>query len=393
MSNLLKNILDVLEKEGPLKARKIALLLDSTRTTITHTTINSELYKALDLEGLTKNKQNIWSYVPPNIIRISFDSSSSWLSASNIEQVLKKYPNLLNMKSEIEFHFPNKPIFLDCILKILSLTNQLALSGSKVTLMFEGNSKGFSYLDRCGFFDQIQPNVIILPYRPNESSAKKYNSNSENLVEIFPIKDVYEGSELPRLKKCISGELSEDENKVILGKLSHLITELITNIRDHGKSELDGYVALQTYNLPKYKKIVVSVSDSGPGLLATLRNEASKLEKYKNLFEKLGFNESSADIDLLTYILNKGGISRTGMDGRGMGLERGSSKLKLIANKNNGLESSNLKSITLSIRQRDQEIIFPYRDGLLISEEAKQKTGLTILQGTHYVLTIILDKI
>jgi len=182
MSNLLKNILDVLEKEGPLKARKIALLLDSTRTTITHTTINFELYKALDLEGLTKNEQNIWSYVTPNIKRISFDSSSSWLSASNIEQVLKKYPNLLNMKSEIEFHFPNKPIFLDCILKILSLTNQLALSGSKVTLMFEGNSKGFSYLDRCGFFDQIQPNVIILPYRPNESSAKKYNSNSENLV-------------------------------------------------------------------------------------------------------------------------------------------------------------------------------------------------------------------
>lgn len=67
MSNLLKNILDVLEKEGPLKARKIALLLDSTRTTITHTTINFELYKALDLEGLTKNEQNIWSYVTPNI--------------------------------------------------------------------------------------------------------------------------------------------------------------------------------------------------------------------------------------------------------------------------------------------------------------------------------------
>ncbi|MCU4366113.1 ATP-binding protein [Acinetobacter variabilis] len=387
MNDLLKDILQILKNEGPLKARKIATHLDVTRRDV-----NAELYKA-NINGLVKDENDVWHYSDPKVVKIFFDSSSSWLNASNIEQVLKKYPNLLDIKSAIEFHFADKPIFLDCILKILSLTNQLALNGSTVTLMFEGNSKGFSYLDRCGFIDQIQPNVIVLPHRPNESSAKKYNSNSENLVEIFPIKDVYEGSELPRLKKCISGELSEDENKAILGKLSHLITELITNIRDHGKSELDGYVALQTYNLPKCKKIVVSVSDSGPGLLVTLRNEASQLEKYKNLFGELGFNESSADIDLLTYILNKGGISRTGMDGRGMGLERGSSKLKMIANKNNGLESSNLKSITLSIRQRDQEIIFPYRDGLLVSEEAKQKTGLTILQGTHYVLTIILDKI
>ena len=76
-----------------------------------------------------------------------------------------------------------------------------------------------------------------------------------------------------------------------------------------------------------------------------------------------------------------------------MGLERGSSKLKLIAEKDNGLESSNLRSITLSIRQSDQEITFPYMNGLLTSGEARKKTGLTFLQGTHFVLTIVLDKV
>lgn len=389
MNELLKNILTVLKDKGPLKASEIAKVLGKTKKDL-----NPTLYAALrELDGLMKSDKNVWSYEEHQLVKISFDSSSSWLSSLHVEKVLKEYPNLLTTKSDIEFHFPNKPIFLDCILKILSLTNQLSLIGSKVALFFAENSGVFSYLDRCGFFDQVQPNVLISPYRPSESSAKKYNSNSEKLVEIFPIKEIYEGSELPRLKSCISGELSENENKVILGKLSHLITELITNIRDHGKSDLDGYVALQTYNLAESKKIVVSVSDSGPGLLSTLRNEASKLEKNKKIFEEFSFNDSSSDIDLLTYILNNGGISRIEMDGRGMGLERGSSKLKLIAEKDNGLESSNLHSITLSIRQSDQEIIFPYMNGLLISEEARKKTGLIFLQGTHFVLTIVLDKV
>ncbi|ENU92749.1 hypothetical protein F971_01736 [Acinetobacter vivianii] len=389
MNELLKNILTVLKDKGPLKASEIAKVLGKTKKDL-----NPTLYAALrKLDGLMKNDKDVWSYDEHQMVKIFFDSSSSWLSSLHIEKVLKEYPNLLTTKSDIEFHFPNKPLLLDCILKILSLTNQLSLTGSKVALFFAENSGVFSYLDRCGFFDQVQPNVLIFPHRPSESSAKKYNSNSEKLVEIFPIKEIYEGSELPRLKSCISGELSENENKVILGKLSHLITELITNIRDHGKSDLDGYVALQTYHVAESKKIVVSVSDSGPGLLSTLRNEASKLEKNKKIFEEFGFNDSSTDIDLLTYILNNGGISRIEMDGRGMGLERGSSKLKLITEKDNGLESSNLHSITLSIRQSDQEIIFPYMNGLLTSEEARKKTGLTFLQGTHFVLTIVLDKV
>lgn len=44
MSNLLKKILEVLEQNGPLKAKKIALILDPTRTEVTHKDVSSVLH-------------------------------------------------------------------------------------------------------------------------------------------------------------------------------------------------------------------------------------------------------------------------------------------------------------------------------------------------------------
>ena len=51
MSDLLKDILEVLRSSGPLKAKRIALALDPTRTHITRSEINSTLYKAKGLKG------------------------------------------------------------------------------------------------------------------------------------------------------------------------------------------------------------------------------------------------------------------------------------------------------------------------------------------------------
>ena len=62
MSDLLKDILEVLRSSGPLKAKRIALALDPTRTHITRSEINSTLYKAKGLKGLSKNNEDIWSY-------------------------------------------------------------------------------------------------------------------------------------------------------------------------------------------------------------------------------------------------------------------------------------------------------------------------------------------
>ena len=220
MTDLLKKILEILEKNGPLKAKKTALLLDSTRTTITHTDVNSELYKALtqNLDGLTKDKNSIWSYINPDIVKISFENSPNWVRAKVFEQILSNYPNLLNSKREVIFDFSNKSLLLDCILKILSLTNQLIRSGSRVTLKFDKDSDGFRYLSRCGFFDNIHKKVTIFPYRPEVSLAKIYNSNSDNLCEILAINRDDDGSYLLRLTELIKAKLSEKDKQLLLNK-------------------------------------------------------------------------------------------------------------------------------------------------------------------------------
>lgn len=384
MTDLLKKILEILEKNGPLKAKKTALLLDSTRTTITHTDVNSELYKALtqNLDGLTKDKNNIWSYINPDIVKISFENSPNWVRAKVFEQILSNYPNLLNSKREVIFDFSNKSLLLDCILKILSLTNQLIRSGSRVTLKFDKDSDGFRYLSRCGFFDNIHKKVTIFPYRPEVSLAKIYNSNSDNLCEILAINRDDDGSYLLRLTELIKAKLSEKDKQLLLNKLRTFIGELVDNIREHGLSSIDGYIALQIYSSGK---IIIAISDSGSGLLHTLRTEA--LLYHQDNSDLISFTEQSleSDIGLLAYVFNKGKISRTGSERRGLGLSRTNEILKKIS-------TTDVSDISLIIRQQSYELDFPFGENGIEPNGCRTKSELTFIEGTHYVLTIQLDK-
>jgi len=384
MTDLLKKIIEILEKNGPLKAKKIALLLDSTRTTITHTNVNSELYKALtqNLEGLTKDENSIWSYINPHIVKISFENSPNWVRAKVFEQILSDYPNLLNYKREVIFDFSNKSLLLDCILKILSLTNQLIRSGSRVTLNFDKDSDGFRYLSRCGFFDNIHKEVTIFPYRPEVSLAKIYNSNSDNLCEILAIKRDDDGSYLLRLTELIKAKLSEKDKQLLLNKLRTFIGELVDNIREHGLSSIDGYIAMQIYSSGK---IIIAISDSGSGLLHTLRTEA--LLYHQDNSDLISFTEQSleSDIGLLAYVFNKGKISRTGSERRGLGLSRTNEILKKIS-------TTDVSDISLIIRQQSNELDFPFGENGIEPNDCRKKSGLTFIEGTHYVLTIQLDK-
>lgn len=374
MNDLLQEILNLLKTKGPLKAKDIASFLNLTKTEV-----NSELYRAKDVNGLAKDEKNTWSYKDANIVRISFNNnSSSWLSAWNIESVLKLYPDLLLNKSKIEFHFPNKPIFLDCILKILSFTNQLVRVGSQVTLKFDNECDSFRYLSRCGFFDNIHKDVTVLPYRPEVSLAEMYYANSDNLFEIFAIKNECDESLLSRITKLIEDRLSENDVKKLLNKILTLIGELVDNIHQHGLSEIDGYIALQVYNS---RKIVISISDSGDGLINTLRNEA--LMHYENDPELRKFNKLDiySDIQLIGYVFNKGRISRTGIEGRGLGLSKSNVALRKIS-------IDNVKETTLSIRQNNHELKFLYDENGIVIDNCKIRKDLTHIDGTHYVVTI-----
>ncbi|GEM_PF-2928206 len=75
MNDLLKKILQILKKTGSLKAKKIGLLLDPTKTKIIRADVNSELYKA-NIDGLVKDENDEWSYNDVNVLEISFISNS-----------------------------------------------------------------------------------------------------------------------------------------------------------------------------------------------------------------------------------------------------------------------------------------------------------------------------
>ena len=381
MTDLLKKILEVLKKNGPLKAKKIALLLDPTKTMILKSDVNSELYKA-NLEDLIKDKNDEWSYNYLEVLEILFSSSSNWLKASNIEHTLKKHPDLLHSSRNVIFDFSNKSLFLDCILKILSITNQLVNAGSKVTLKFDKDSESIGYLSRCGFFDKIHANVKVLPSRPEISLAKLHNANSESLFEIISINEDYDESYLERLAELIEAKLSDEDKDFLLNKLNTCLGEIVGNIRDHGLSDIDGYIALQIYSSGK---IVIAISDSGAGLITTLRNEA--LIHYHSIPELIVLKDPTLenDINLLRYVFNKGRVSRTGLDKRGLGLSRTNNVLKKISN-------SKVTDINLEIRQQTNEINFPFSINGIEPLGCKAKQDLMFIEGTHFVLTIQLDK-
>lgn len=75
MNDLLKKILQILKKTGSLKAKKIGLLLDPTKTKIIRADVNSELYK-VNIDGLVKDENDEWSYNDVNVLEISFISNS-----------------------------------------------------------------------------------------------------------------------------------------------------------------------------------------------------------------------------------------------------------------------------------------------------------------------------
>ncbi|MFP0265612.1 ATP-binding protein [Acinetobacter pittii] len=381
MNDLLKKILQILKEKGPLKAKKIALLLDPTRTKIIRSDVNSELYKA-NIDGLFKDENDVWSYNDFKVLEISFISNSSWLSASHIEHALKKHPELLNLSSNVIFDFSNKSLFLDCILKILSITNQLINAGSKVTLKFDEDSESIGYLSRCGFFDKIHEDVEVLPGRPEISLAKLHNANSETLFEIISINANYDESYLERLDELMEAKLSDGDKDFLLNKLSTFIGEIVGNIRDHGLSNIDGYIALQIYSSGK---IVIAISDSGAGLITTLRDEALIYYQANPELRVLKDPTLTNDIELLKYVFNKGRISRTGLDERGLGLSRTNNVLKKISN-------TKVTNINLTIRQQTNEIHFPFGIDGIETLGCRTKQDLTFIKGTHFVLTIQLDK-
>ena len=213
---------------------------------------------------------------------------------------------------EVSFDIPvDCKINVEAGIRLLSLANQLSYSGKRVTLNFvQGECGRMGYLNPMGFFDHLAKEVVVVPSRPLFSAAKNHHQYNSQLVEIARVAKEKVDQDLPnRLSGAVKSACCARSD---VDRLEHaawfIFSELINNIEEHSSTVLDGYAALQVYL--RGNKLLVSVSDSGVGIMETLR------PALKTDHPKLA---ALSDADLLVEVF-KTGISRLG-DGRGLGLQ------------------------------------------------------------------------
>lgn len=304
-----------------------------------------------------------------SVMQIEFPDT--WVNASALEQTLRAGPAPHEtVASKIVFQFPiGCKIMIDTAVRLLSLINQLEYCSRHVQLDFqEGEDGAMGYLNRMGFFDHLSNNVEIKPRRPLISGIDLYGGTNTKLVEIAKIDHKYRDNNLPsRLTEALMQTCSNRSDADELeGAAWTIFAELIDNIFSHSKTPLNGYAALQNYK--KGQSLIVAVSDSGIGIMETLRPAL----KYDSpvLFRL-------SDTDLLIEIFRQG-ISRHGAD-RGCGLKGSAAKaVKYKAE--------------LDVRLPHLRILLTPGQGGYQPNIAHCYENLPLIWGTHICFNFMLDK-
>ncbi len=200
---------------------------------------------------------------------------------------------------------------IDAGVRLLSFANQLRHVGKTVALDFEeGESGTLGYLDRMGFFDLLNSEVLVLPHRPVVSGADLYRGGSQNLMEFASINPDHRDQELPnRLTEVLLEAVKHRSDRHALEHAAYtFFGELIDNIYEHSATELEGYAVLQVYQ--QGGRVKVAVSDSGKGIIETLRPSLNA--EYRD-------RAKLSDTELVVEAFRTG-LSRHG-DVRGCGLK------------------------------------------------------------------------
>lgn len=281
--------------------------------------------------------------------KISFPEKV-WIGGDRLEGILYSAKGLIQGGGPVCFEIlPGSKILIDSAVIFLSLVNQLSAAGKTVTLDFHDEaSEVMGYFNRMGFFDHVDSRVTILPARPSYSGAQLYSKSNKGLVEIVRIDG--DDEELPgRLANALK---TKNEK---LGKASFTIFgELIDNVLGHSATKLAAFAALQTYK----NGIMVIVSDSGKGMLETLRPKLPK--KYKQ----------ATDIEIVIDAFEKG-LSRHGRrSGRGCGLTTCAKKAKQFHGK-------------LQVRLSDTRVTLVPSDNVYAHDTAYCYDELLPIKGTH----------
>lgn len=215
------------------------------------------------------------------------------------------------------------------------------------------------YLNRMGFFDNLAAAIEVVPHRPTYSAAELYHGGNTALVEIARINKDFCDRELPtRLTDAVMRSCGGRVDAAELEEAAWTVfTELIDNVFSHSKTPLDGYAALQVY--PRGDRLMVAVSDSGLGIMDTLR------PSLKTEFPKLA---KLGDIELLVEVFREG-LSRHGRD-RGCGLKGSAAKaMKFKAD--------------LDVRLPNQRVLLTPAKGAYEANTAYCYDRLPLMWGTH----------
>ena len=294
---------------------------------------------------------------------------SEWLTATAMEFALLN-SSQPHKSSECEFCFPvDCKVMIDSAVRLLSLFNQLDHCCIKVLLDFEeGETGAMGYLNRMGFFDHLSKNIDIKQGWPSYSGAEVHGGTNDSLVEIAKINRGFRDEALlSRLTGALMQPFtSRSDADELEGAAWTIFAELIDNIFSHSETVLDGYAALQSY--PRGNRIRVAVSDSGLGIMQTLR--PSLVKEYPALAQQ-------TDIELLVEIFRQG-LSRYGQE-RGLGLKGCAAKaIKYKAD--------------LDVRLPQARVFLaPGKDGYQ-PNTAYCSDDIPLIWGTHICFTFHLDK-
>lgn len=362
---MINKIQKILLKTPGIKARDIAKKL-----TLDRSKVSAFLHE--NTQYFHQNNEFCWTLKAAPVLYIEFDADS-WIDCKKFENTLANTASPLESSFDaIVFVIPKGcNLLLEAIARLMALANQLVYLKKTVTIDFSQHYSSLTYVNRIGFFDHLHESVIVLPQRPIVSSAELYKSNNDNLVELASIDPEDLDETIPeRFKKVFVSHAGNEYEQTAFT----VISESYGNVRDHSKSPIPGFIGLQLYRNFSPPHIQTVISDSGKGILGTLKAVLAK--KYPELAKEMSSSEISSDVYLLKKIFTEGQISQIDEEGRGLGL-------KSTAN------AASKFSATILVRQETCEVKFFFRNGRL--SNITHQTEMPRILGTHICFDFVLD--
>ena len=352
----------ILSHRPLLKAKEIAKELGVTRKEI-----NSFLHSNQD--RYEKDSEFRWRLIEDNELTLTLPGG--WVTGDNFETILQQAGEVLNGPCQnIKIVFsPDCKTMIECIARMLAFMNQLVYRGKSVIVDFTNAKATSTYLDRAGFFDQLDEDVAVLPNRPSVSAAKRYYGKSDTLVEFGSVDPSVTNEDLIQQ---LTNKFVQQSTPAYRVAAFTVFSELIGNVVEHSETPLQGFAGLQKYSGLR-GHIQTVVSDSGVGIASTLR-PALKAH-YPILYRRFGQQSLESDMGLVAAAMSEGQVSRFG-GARGLGFK-------------SSREQAVRFNARFSVRQQRFCLKFEYRNGELVA--VHPQTGLSNLLGTHICFDFYLD--